>query len=206
MIPYFIGKYAPKNIPPEDLISEAFFIIKSCINNFDLNQISEKTGKPVKFSTYVGDSLAEALQSPRMTEDLSTPFHRTSTVKFYLPLINKFSETLKQKLQREPTVEELYQTVIEHLKKSYAHRPPLLNLDTFATIIQRYKGGTQYLPIGSRIPSSRYFPETLIPKEKNVNEITPDDQSDPAQIYDKVELDQEIQDTLSTLTPREKKY
>ncbi len=205
MIPYFIARYAPKKIPHQDLISEAFFIIRNCIDNFDPNQISEKTGKPVKFSTYVGDSLAEALQSPRMTEDLSTPFHLNSTVKLYLPLINRFSETLKQELQKEPTVEELYQAIIEHLKKSYSsHRPPLLKLDTFATLIKRYKG-TKYLPLGSKVTSSQSFTDTLIPKERNVDEITPDEQSDPAQIYDEVELDQEIKDTLNTLTPREKK-
>ncbi|GIW61323.1 MAG: hypothetical protein KatS3mg089_0175 [Patescibacteria group bacterium] len=203
MIPYFIGQYAPKNIPPSDLISEAFIIIRSCIDNFDPNQISEKTGEPAKFSTYVGDSLAEVLQSPKMTEDLSTPFHRKSTVKLYLPLINRFSETLKQKLQKEPTVEELYQAITEHLKKSYSD-PPLLNFDTFATIIKRYKG-TQYLSLGSRITSSQSFTDTLIPKERNVDEITSDKQSDPAQIYDEVELDTTIKDTLNTLTPREKK-
>lgn len=204
MIPYFIGQYAPKNIPPSDLISEAFIIIRSCIDNFDPNQISEKTGKPAKFSTYVGDSLAEALQSPKMTEDLSTPFHRKSTVKLYLPLINRFSETLKQKLQKEPTVEELYQAIRDYLKNSYSTNPPILNFDTFATIIKRYKG-TQYLSLGSRITSSQSFTDTLIAKERNVDEITPDKQSDPAQIYDEVELDTTIKDTLNTLTPREKK-
>lgn len=73
MIPYAVYRWAPQNIPDEELIGEAFEIVNRSVTTFNPEYRDSVTGQAVAFQHYVFDSLEAGLRSPRTYERPNNP-------------------------------------------------------------------------------------------------------------------------------------
>ncbi len=113
MIPYAISQFAPKFIPPEELIGVAYEALQRGIANY---HPEGKSGEPVTFGHYMFRTLELRLRGFRELIDPSIPVSVPEEAHTAGNALRRSWRTLAQQLQREPTPTEVLTHTEQHLK------------------------------------------------------------------------------------------
>lgn len=203
-IPFVIKRLPNTDIPPEELVGEAFETINSCIDNFDPTFISPKTEDKVNFSTYLIVSLSEGLRSPRTVSRVGESFSTSYQSDTIAGVMRKARELFMQEEHREPTQDEWYKRTVRLAGETRA--VSTLKQITLGTFTGVERGKLRKHPrLGKRVSRGNVDPDTLSVKTGVVEERVIDESVDVIEEAAKELLEKDMEEVLATLSPRERR-
>jgi RNA polymerase sigma factor (sigma-70 family) len=162
-----IDRFAPNNVPPEELIGEAYETVERCIRNFD-------TAAPGSFPNYLYTSLRLKLRGPQTVIDLNQPFHIPNDRRQQGYRINKAFSPLAQRLQHEPTRDEWYKaTEYDPTLSGFDNREQQEDFEFMHNMVVK----KPYVRIGHDIGTGNVDLDSLNVQEGQVEEVLIDETS-----------------------------
>lgn len=199
-IPFVIGN-GRYNALPEELVGQAFEVLNSCIDNFNPHQVSPQNEEPVKFSTYVINSIEKNLRTTHTVVKTGEGMNYPPQVQNIAGLMGRARELFLQEEEREPNHNEWYFRTLKLAEdKGILPTASKISPNMFAAV-----EGTKFNPpasIGRDAFRGNLSSETLDPLIGSVDEVI----SDPTEsVEDQVEgklIKADVAKMLHQLPPR----
>jgi len=202
MIPYAIKKLPNNGIPPQELVGEGFDIINRCIDRFNPDFISSITEEPVKFSSYVFESLDKALRSPRSVVRVGEPVKIPGSAVSFVTAMRKARELFMQEQSREPNQSEWYARTLRFIDETRSPSASIPSPEHFEEIKRaRFIGVSR---VGKVAYRGNVHTDTLSPAVGPVEE-TLADEADTAEEAIKAILADDMQRVMEKLSFRQRK-